>query len=291
MSAAIFAIALCSGTLHAVWNFYSKKKASNLPVMVMGLWLANITLLPLSLIIIEYFGFDLKCLPFMILSALADDFYYILIIKSYKLGDISLAYPLSRGTSVLFITIVSMLFMGESVSGPAKRGIALIICGILAFGMSKGYTVRDFLRNVRNQRFAFFLGFTTVAYTLIDKYGVTYSNPLVYYNLKELLAIAVLTPFVFTGNLRTVNGVSKLIKDEWKYAAIIGYGIMVSYGLILSIYALFPDAKASYVTPIREMSVVMGSIMGFIFLRERVTVNKVIGILFMVMGVIFIKLG
>ena len=107
MNAAIFALALCSGTLHAIWNFFSKKKASDLPVMVMGLWLANVTLLPVSLLIINNTGFDFRCLPFLLVAALADDLYYILIIKSYKIGDISLAYPLSRGTSVLFITIFS----------------------------------------------------------------------------------------------------------------------------------------------------------------------------------------
>lgn len=291
MNAAIFALALCSGTLHAIWNFFSKKKASDLPVMVMGLWLANVTLLPVSLLIINNTGFDFRCLPFLLVAALADDLYYILIIKSYKIGDISLAYPLSRGTSVLFITIFSMLFLGETVSGAARWGIGLIICGIMAFGMSKGYKIRDFLNNVKSQRFAFFLGFSTVMYTLVDRVGVTYCNPLVYFNLQELFAMAILTPFVFTGALRSREGVKKLFLKEWKYSAIIGYGIMGSYGIILFIYAMFAEAKASYVTPIREISVVLGSVLGFIFLRERITVNKILGILFMVLGVILIKVG
>lgn len=291
MNAAIFALALLSGTMHAAWNFFSKKKASNLAVMVLGLWLANLALLPISLIVIKFTGFDIRCIPFMIVASAADILYYILLIKAYRKGDISLAYPLSRGTSVLFITLFSMLLLSEAVSGRAGIGIALILCGIFSFGLARGWKLREIMNSVVAQRFAFFQGLTTVLYTLLDKFGVLYCNPMVYFNIKELAAIAVLTPFVFTDRLRTVDGVKELVRNEWKYSAIIGFGIMGSYTIILSIYALFPEAKASYVTPIREISVVLGSIMGFIFLRERITVNKILGILFMVLGVILIKIG
>ena len=78
---------------------------------------------------------------------------------------------------------------------------------------------------------------------------------------------------------------------EWKYSCIIGYGGFIGYAIILLIYYLFAEAKASYVTPIRETSIVIGAILGFIFLKEKATINKIAGILSIVTGVILIKIG
>ncbi len=57
------------------------------------------------------------------------------------------------------------------------------------------------------------------------------------------------------------------------------------------IYTLFAEAKASYVTPIRETSIVIGAILGFMFLKEKASYNKLAGILAIVLGVILIKVG
>ena len=116
-------------------------------------------------------------------------------------------------------------------------------------------------------------------------------NPIVYLNLTGVLSATILTPFIFKNELGTASGIKKFIRKEGKYAAIIGYGITVSYLIILFIYATFAEAKSSYITPIREFSVVIGSILGFVFLKEKITANKVIGIVTILLGVIMIKMG
>ena len=60
--------------------------------------------------------------------------------------------------------------------------------------------------------------------------------------------------------------------------------------LVLIIYNVFAEAKASYVTVIRESAVVFGALLGFIFLREKATPNKIAGILAIVMGIILIRM-
>jgi uncharacterized membrane protein len=59
----------------------------------------------------------------------------------------------------------------------------------------------------------------------------------------------------------------------------------------LVVFSRFAEAKSSYITPIREFSVVIGSILGFVFLREKITLNKIIGIVTIILGVIMIKIG
>jgi uncharacterized membrane protein len=78
------------------------------------------------------------------------------------------------------------------------------------------------------------------------------------------------------------------LKGHWKYALIIGFGALFTYLMIL--YALTLE-RAGYVSAVREFSIVIGSVFGFVFLKEKVTVNKMSGILLIISGLIFIKLA
>ena len=291
MNLAIFLLALSSGTLHAVWNFFSKKKADEMPVMLLGVWFANLTLLPFSLWIIKTSGFSFGIFAFAIISALSDIAYYFFVMYSYRSGDLSLMYPVARGTGVVLVAIFSMIIFHEHITSKAVLGILLVIVGIFSFALKDGLNKKLLKNSVKSLKWAFLLGCTVVVYTLIDRAGVQQYNPILYLNLTGVLSATILSPFIFKNELGTASGIKKFIRKEGKYAAIIGYGITVSYLIILFIYACFAEAKSSYITPIREFSVVIGSILGFVFLREKITLNKIIGIVTILLGVIMIKIG
>lgn len=291
MNLTIFLLALSSGTLHAVWNFFSKKKADEMPVMLMGVWFANLTLLPFSIYIIVQSGFSLGIFSFAIISALSDIAYYFCVMYSYREGELSMMYPVARGTGVVLVAIFSMLIFHEHIAPQAVIGIALVIVGIFSCALKDGFNRKVLTDSIRSMKYAFLLGCTVVVYTLIDRAGVQQYNPIVYLNLTGVLSATILSPFIFRNELGTAKGIKKFIKKEGKYAAIIGYGITVSYLIILFIYATFAEAKSSYITPIREFSVVIGSILGFVFLKEKITANKIIGIVTILLGVIMIKIG
>lgn len=291
MNLTIFLLALSSGTLHAVWNFFSKKKADEMPVMLMGVWFANLTLLPFSLWIIAESGFSLGIFSFAIISALSDIAYYFCVMYSYREGELSMMYPVARGTGVVLVAIFSMILFHEQIAFQAVIGIALVIVGIFSCALKDGFNRKILADSIKSLKYAFLLGCTVVVYTLIDRAGVQQYNPVVYLNLTGVLSATILSPFIFKNELGTTKGIKKFIKKEGKYAAIIGYGITVSYLIILFIYATFAEAKSSYITPIREFSVVIGSILGFVFLKEKITANKIIGIVTILLGVIMIKIG
>ena len=291
MNLTIFLLALSSGTLHAVWNFFSKKKADEMPVMLMGVWFANLTLLPFSLWIIAESGFSLGIFSFAIISALSDIAYYFCVMYSYREGELSMMYPVARGTGVVLVAIFSMILFHEQIAFQAVIGIALVIVGIFSCALKDGFNRKILADSIKSLKYAFLLGCTVVVYTLIDRAGVQQYNPVVYLNLTGVLSATILSPLIFKNELGTTKGIKKFIKKEGKYAAIIGYGITVSYLIILFIYATFAEAKSSYITPIREFSVVIGSILGFVFLKEKITANKIIGIVTILLGVIMIKIG
>ncbi len=78
------------------------------------------------------------------------------------------------------------------------------------------------------------------------------------------------------------------IKEYKLYIAIVGPGSVTGYLIIL--FAL-QQTNASYIVAMREISVVIGSILGFIFLKERITVLKVVGMLFIVTGLVLVKIA
>ena len=210
---------------------------------------------------------------------------------SYREGELSMMYPVARGTGVVLVAIFSMLIFHEHIAPQAVIGIALVIVGIFSCALKDGFNRKVLADSIRSMKYALLLGCTVVVYTLIDRAGVQQYNPVVYLNLTGVLSAAILSPFIFRNELGTAKGIKNFIKKEGKYAAIIGFGITVSYLIILFIYATFAEAKSSYITPIREFSVVIGSILGFVFLKEKITMNKVIGIVTILLGVIMIKIG
>ena len=262
-----------------------------MPVMLMGVWFANITLLPFSLYIIAQSGFSVGIFSFAIISALSDIAYYFCVMYSYREGDLSMMYPVARGTGVVLVAIFSMIIFHEQIAFQAVIGIALVIVGIFSCALKESLNRKVLADSLKSMKYALLLGCTVVVYTLIDRAGVQQYNPIVYLNLTGVLSAAILSPFIFRRELGTAKGIKKFIRKEGKYAAIIGYGITVSYLIILFIYATFAEAKSSYITPIREFSVVIGSILGFVFLKEKITLNKAIGIVTIVLGVIMIKIG
>lgn len=260
-------------------------------IMLLGVWFANITLFPFSLYIMAQNGFSPGIFAFAIISALSDIAYYFCVMYSYQGGELSLMYPAARGTGVVLVAIFSMIIFHDQISAWAVAGIMLVVVGIFSFALKDGLNRKVLADSIKSMKYALLLGCTVVVYTLIDRAGVQQYNPVLYLNLTGVLSATILTPFIFKGELGTAKGVKAFIRKEGKYAAIIGYGITVSYLIILFIYATFAEAKSSYITPIREFSVVIGSILAFVFLKEKITTNKIIGIVTILLGVIMIKIG
>ncbi len=281
MNIAIFSLVLFSSVSHACWNFISKKVSGNLPVTLIGLWMANLTLLPFSLFIISKQGFDLRSLNFMVVTAVSHIFYYLFLNLSYKSGDISSVYPISRGTGIAGTAITAHFLLGETFSSLGTIGISLIFLGVLSISIKKKLLKADLQPII----YALGVGATIIIYSINDKQGVSYINPIVYLNFKDMMALVVMTPFVYRKGFPQIKGI---FKEKWKYCAIIGYGALGSYLMILF---AFTKAKAGYVSALREFSIVIGSILGFLFLKEKVTIGKIAGIILVTAGLVCIKLS
>ncbi len=129
------------------------------------------------------------------------------------------------------------------------------------------------------------VGFCIVSYSVLDKIGVVYAHPVIYINLSTIVAAILISPFVL---LRSNHNIRLVWANKWKMSALVGLGAMGTYLLILFAFRL---DQASYILAVREFSVVVGSLMGVIFLAESLTLPKILGIAVIACGLILVRLA
>ena len=122
-------LVVVSAFSHATWNVLAKRGEDKEAYMWIMVTSSIVTLIPVYLIILPDWSFPLAALPYMLLSAVAETLYFITLSKAYELGDISVVYPLAR-SSPLFLTILAVMFLNESISAWGVVGIALMVIGV-----------------------------------------------------------------------------------------------------------------------------------------------------------------
>ena len=133
--------------------------------------------------------------------------------------------------------------------------------------------------------FALLVGAMIVGYSIVDKLGVGIMNPVAYIFGLWIFATLWLTPYVFIYKRREL---ALAWRDYRKYIFIIGTGSLATYLLILFIYRI---AQVSYVVALRESAVAIGAVLGFVFLGEKPTGFKIVGISLIVLGMMAIKMA
>jgi len=281
VSTSIFLLVILSAVLHASWNLATKKVSGSLGTICIGLCAASFVSLPFAIYIILSEGLPLVSVPFIVATGIVHAFYFYFVGRSYEAGDISIVYPSSRGIGVAGTSLVAATILGESISVNGFTGIMLVCLGTVTLGLKRaqhGHSRTALL-------YALAVGLTIICYSCLDKVGVGLSNPVPYICGLFTIAAVLLTSFV------AIHHRDDLIQS-WKkkrgYGIAIGLGSIITYLLILF---AFRQGPASYIVAAREIAVVIGSVLGFIFLRERLTLRKIVGITAITAGLVLIKIA
>ena len=149
MNLTIFVLTLISGILNATWNFFSKKKSGDYSVMVTGLALSHLTILPVTLILLATHGLAPEAIPIILLSGFFAGLNTILLVVMYEGSDLSMAYPVARGTGVMFIAILSSILLREQISHLAILGIFLVLLGVFLFALTRGRRLSDIWESIK----------------------------------------------------------------------------------------------------------------------------------------------
>jgi drug/metabolite transporter (DMT)-like permease len=272
MAGWILVLPIVAATLHAVWNALVKTSADRLVTLGFIAFmnvLIGLTVLPF----VE--PPDEASWTFIAISMLFKYAYYVLVYFAYRVGDLSLVYPLARGFAPLAVTIGAALLAGEYLSLPSLAGVMIACLGIssLAIG-SLGQ-----LQGSMPIWLAIGSGLTIAIYTICDGLGIRVSDSTFgfiawIYVLELPIVLAVLW-------LRR-RGLAKAIGSHWRYGALAGVCSAVAYGLVL-IAALY--MPLSIVSALRETSVIIAALIGTVMLGERPWKDRVAASTFVAGGV------
>ena len=280
MSNEVWGLVLTAAVGHALWNFAARKAAGD--AAVIWLSVAVGTLVAVLLCAYTWWQGAPPTLSWpgglcLVATGIIHGLYFTLLAEAYEHGEISLVYPVARGSGVGLTALAAWLALGEDISLLGASGIALVLAGIFCLGAPA------LKHQTRGLQLALGVGLTITCYSLVDKIGVGYVQPLHYITGMWLISTLVCSPWVVR---RYGAGLLTTARVRWQTIALIGVASLGTYFLILYAYTQGP---VGYIVAVRESSVVLGALLGWVFLQERLTLLKATGILAIVGGLVLIK--
>ena len=273
MSLDVLLVVLFSALLHAGWNALVRaaadKFASTLAV-VLG---AGALALPLP---------AAASWPYVLASGLIHVVYFTLVAWSYRHAELSLAYPLMRGTAPALAAVGALLWLGESPTPGGWLGVALICAGVLSLA---GAAWRASPAHAGALGFALANAVVIAGYTVIDGRGARLSGHALAYTGCVFLLTALF--LLLAALAQRGRAVFTSLRPLARTAALGGGGTLAAYALVLWAMGHAPIAS---VAALRESSIVFAALIGVLFLRERISRARVMAIALVCAGAACIKL-
>jgi drug/metabolite transporter (DMT)-like permease len=288
MSLLAIAGLLFAASLHATWNLLAKRARDSQAFLIAMLAVTTLILLPMA--IFRYAPFEPIAWVVIVVSGAMEAAYLMLLGGAYRDGDMSLVYPISRGSSPLFVVLIAAVVLGERISPLGALGIALTVIGIYVVHLrsfARDALLEPFraLRTSRSSQLALLSGFTIASYSVVDKIGVSYVDPVVYFFAVMAVCCALLAPFALKSKRSAIATELQVNRRTVGLVAVLN---VVGYLLILIILA---TNKASYATSVRGASVVFGAFLGAVVLKEAMGNMKIFGASIIFAGIICIGLA
>jgi drug/metabolite transporter (DMT)-like permease len=283
------ALVLASAALHSVWNLWTKQiraEARSATLMWMLTSLSALFYAPLAIVwaIRTHFAPTPATIGWIVASSLLHVGYFLLLLRGYRSSDLSVVYPVARGTGPLLAALGAVLWLGDRLSAWSLAGIALVTTGILVLTVRK-----EFLRTPHLQAgvgYGLLTGITIAGYTLWDGTAVSRLGlaPLVYYWGGEFLRAVIFTPFALADR----DGVRSLWRAQ--RSRVLGIAALSPLSYLLVLLAL-RHGQVSHVAPARELSILFGAWLGARVLGEGDLKRRLIAAAAFAAGVIALALA
>ena len=225
----------------------------------------------------------------ILIGAVCFVLYHLFNGRAYQSGDLSVVYPLSQ-TSMIYVPIWGITLLGERLSFLGICGILLVILGTYSVQMQR-LSLSELLRPFRDLRnksvqAALTAGFIYSIGSIAEKTGVRHYSPLLFTYFLVLTMLAMMTFNLSRPRYR------KLVKVEWRenWRLILCSGPVMMTSFLTFRYGL-NMAPVSYAVPVRQVSIMVGVLIGILFLGESCGRIRLIAALFILAGAALIRLG
>ena len=281
---------LVSAVAHASWNFLLKRSEDQEVFLWCLLAVTTVLLAPLGVFLFWKFPFGGQGWVLVGATVALHAIYFVLLGRSYANADLSLVYPIARGTGPVLVPLLAVVILGESIAIPAIIGIAAVVAGIYTvslWGNFKAFAGHP-LALLKNPgtRYAVLTGLTIACYAIVDKVGVSRVQPFLYMYLMTLGSALLIGPYVLAS--KGMGTVRREFRLNAGAVVVAGLLTFLAYGLVLTAFSL---SRVSYVAPAREVGIVIGVLLGMIVLKEPFGKGRLLGSGFIVAGLALIALS
>ncbi|MES2415039.1 MAG: DMT family transporter [Pseudomonadota bacterium] len=293
MPLSALALVVLAGLIHASWNIAAKKAGGDsrfaffTSIMVMFLW-APVGLWAAWGVVPSW---GLREWTLIAVSGVLHVLYYVILLRGYRKADLTVVYPLARGSGPLLSSLVAIVFLGEHISAAGLAGIAAVVTGVFLIAggpalLRAAHDPQQRQRVHKGMLYGLLTGAFIASYTVVDGYAVKFMlmSPILVDYLGNFVRVALLAPSF----LRKREEGLALWRSQWKYALLIGAISPLSYVLVL--YAM-QVAPLSHVAPAREVSMLFAALIGGHLLGEGDRLQRLLGAVLIAAGVMGLALG
>ena len=292
MPVSALAMVIVAALLHAFWNIVAKKTEGNKHFVLMGGLLLALFWAPAGLWLgwneVPRWGWIEW--TFVALSGFTHLAYFKVLLKGYRVSDLTVVYPVARGTGPLISSVAAVAVMGETLMLHAALGVLCVCAGvfIVAGGPALLRAAHDPAQRARVHAglvWGMATGVLIAVYTVLDGYAVKrlLIGPIVIDYFGNLVRL----PFMLPTLLRDPTGFA----DAWRrykwHAVILGLVSPLAYILVLYAVRLAP---VSHVAPAREVSMLFAALVGGRLLGEGDRGQRMLGAVLMAGGVALLAL-
>jgi drug/metabolite transporter (DMT)-like permease len=287
MTLLALSLVLSSAVLHATWNFFAKRAGGGAAFVWLFNALSAVVYAPFALgaVFIQRPHIGGVEIAFMVVSTLLHTVYFLTLQRGYREGDLSLVYPIARGTGPALSTTAAILIFCERPTPLAICGALLVAVSVFAL-TGGGRRSNDPVRRRAAIFYGLITGLLIASYTLWDKHAVSVLliPPLLFDWTNTIGRTALITPHA----LRHWAAIRREWYDHRREACIVAIFSPLAYILVLTALVFTP---VSYIAPAREISILIGTIMGARLLSEGDGRRRMIAAGGMVLGVIALAVG
>jgi uncharacterized membrane protein len=263
----VVALVVVSAVLHVAWNIRLKTAGDPLRAATIGMVAATVVIVPVG--IVAWLASGRRELPaegiaLGVVSGIIEAAYFVLLSAAYRRGDLSVVYPIARGTAPLLAVAVGVLVLGERLGPAGSVGVIALLIGFLML-QQPWQAVRGHRGIDPSIAFALATGVTIAAYSAVDRVGARLIEPLVY---AAILWVTASVALVTWSRVVVRDDLLEGGREAVRWAAVGGWMTLGAYLLILWALSVAP---LSGVAPLRESASVFAAAWGSVRLGEAVS--------------------
>ncbi|AEO49571.1 DMT family transporter [Rhodospirillum rubrum] len=285
MSCFALVLVVLAAVIHASWNLLSKRAASAGPTFVFAYtFTACLAYAPWALWLIAQgaVAWSASVVGCLLISGIVHLGYSLCLQRGYQVADLSVVYPVARGTGPLLAVLAAIVFLGEQPSLRGVFGLIAVVGGIALISTQGRLAAFRKPGGSSGVLWGLATGGLIASYTVVDAYGVMTLGiaPVVLDWFANGARVVLLAPLIAANPRRAREAMA----GKWPLA--IGVGLLSPLSYILVLAALDIGAPLSIAAPLREMSMMVGALLGMVLLKERVGAWRFGGCAVLLCGVV-----